>query len=309
MSQPRTGIEHVNGIRSAYRHWTGPSHAQHPPVILLHGVLQSGEGMRHLAEQLSLDREVLVPDLRGRGNSDRPQGGYDPPTMASDVARLIDRLGIERPALIGRLHGGLVAYHLAARRPELVCGVVLGDANPEVTADRASQALAAVGSLPGAFASLADATRFYEEGLGLPPDRARHDIPSDLEAMPDGGYRWRHDLDIVRQIEAAAIRDPIGMSWRVRCPVLILRGQRGEIRPGDRRTDAGDDTASQGADDLRREPRRFSGTGIRTDAGGDPVVPVRSGRRRLITAAMGAVAKLLIRGTASGDVIDGAGES
>jgi pimeloyl-ACP methyl ester carboxylesterase len=232
MSQPRTGIEDVNGVRLAYRHWTGPSHAQHPPVILLHGVLQSGEGMRHLAEQLSLDREVLVPDLRGRGNSDRPQDGYDPATMAGDVAGLIDRLGIERPALIGRLHGGLVAYQLAARRPELVCGVVLGDANPEVTADRASQALAAVSALPEAFASLADATRFYEEGLGLPPDRARHDIPSDLEAMPDGGYRWRHDLDVVRQIEAAAIpRSGWDVLAQLRCPVLILRGQRGEIRP------------------------------------------------------------------------------
>ena len=71
----------------------------------------------HLAEQLSLDREVLVPDLRGRGESDRPDDGYDPPTMADDVAELIDRLGIERPALIERLHGGLVAYQLAARRP------------------------------------------------------------------------------------------------------------------------------------------------------------------------------------------------
>jgi pimeloyl-ACP methyl ester carboxylesterase len=232
MSQPRTGIQDVNGVRLAYRHWTGPAHAQHPPVILLHGVLQSGEGMRHLAEQLSLDREVLVPDLRGRGDSDRPQDGYDPATMAGDVAGLIDRLGIERPALIGRLHGGLVAYQLAARRPELVCGVVLGDANPEVTADRASQALAAVSALPEAFASLADATRFYEEGLGLPPDRARHDIPSDLEAMPDGGYRWRHDLDIVRQIEAAAIpRSDWDVLAQLRCPVLILRGQRGEIRP------------------------------------------------------------------------------
>jgi pimeloyl-ACP methyl ester carboxylesterase len=232
MSQPRTSSEQVNGIRLAYRDWTGPANAQQPPVVLLHGVLQTGEGMRHLAEQLSLDREVLVPDLRGRGDSDRPDEGYDPPTMADDVAGLIDRLGIERPALIGRLHGGLIAYHLAARRPDQVCGVVLGDANPEVTADRASQALADVGSLPRAFASHAAATRFYEEGLGLPPDRARHDIPSDLEATPGGGYRWRHDLEIVRRIETAAIpRSDWDVLARLRCPVLILRGQRGEIRP------------------------------------------------------------------------------
>jgi pimeloyl-ACP methyl ester carboxylesterase len=231
MSQPRTGFAEIDGVRLAYRHWTGPADAAHPPVVLLHGVLQTGEGMRHLAEQLSLDREVLVPDLRGRGESDRPDGRYDPPTMADDVAGLIDRLDIARPALIGRLHGGLVAYHLAARRPELVCGVVLGDANPEVTADRAAQALADVSALPRQFASYADAARFYEEGLGLSPDRARHDIPSDLEAAPDGGYRWRHDLEIVRRIEAAAIpRSDWEVLVRVRCPALILRGQRGEIR-------------------------------------------------------------------------------
>jgi pimeloyl-ACP methyl ester carboxylesterase len=231
MSQPRSDFEQVNGVRLAYRHWMGPSNAQHPPVVLLHGVLQTGEGMRHLADQLALDREVLVPDLRGRGDSDRPDGGYDPPTMADDVAGLIDRLGIKRPALIGRLHGGLVAYHLAARRPELVSGVILGDANPEVTADRASQALAEVSSLPQAFASHADAARFYEEGLGLPPDRARHDIPSDLEEVPGGGYRWRHDLEIVRRIEAAAIpRSDWDVLAQLRCPALILRGQRGEIR-------------------------------------------------------------------------------
>ncbi|HEX2280834.1 MAG TPA: alpha/beta hydrolase [Thermomicrobiales bacterium] len=231
MSESRNDFEPVNGVRLAYRHWPGPSNARRPPVVLLHGVLQSGEGMRHLAEQLSLDREVLVPDLRGRGKSDRPVDSYDPATMADDVAELIDRLGIERPALIGRLHGGLVAYHLAARRPELVSGVVLGDANPEVTADRAAQALAAVNLLPGAFASHEDATRFYEQGLGLPPDRARHDIPSDLEATPGGGYRWRHDLDIVRRIESAAVpRSDWDVLARVRCQTLILRGQRGEIR-------------------------------------------------------------------------------
>ena len=231
MSDPRTDFADIDGVRLAYRHWTGPAGAEHPSVVLLHGVLQTGEGMRHLAEQLSLDREVLVPDLRGRGESDRPDGSYDPPTMADDVAGLIDWLGIERPALIGRLHGGLVAFHLAARRPDLVCGVVLGDTNPEVTVDRAAQALADVSSLPREFASHADATRFYEEGLGLSPDRARHDIPSDLEAGPDGRYRWRHDLEIVRRIEASAIpRSDWDVLARVRCPALILRGQRGEIR-------------------------------------------------------------------------------
>src|SRR5687767_2053718 len=125
MSEPRVGIERVNGIAMAFRHWPEPPHSLHPPVVLLHGVLQTGEGMRHLAERLSLDSEVLAPDLRGRGESEQPDDGYDPATMADDVAALIERLGIDPPVVIGRLHGGLVSYHLCARRPDLVCGLVL----------------------------------------------------------------------------------------------------------------------------------------------------------------------------------------
>jgi pimeloyl-ACP methyl ester carboxylesterase len=231
MSESRTGVERVNGVSLAFRHWPGTRESHRPPVVLLHGGLQTGEGMRHLAQQLSFDREVLVPDLRGRGLSEQPQNGYEPATMADDVAALIDRIGIDRPALIGRLHGGLVAYHLASRRPDMIRGVILGDASPEMSAEQASRTVAAVNSLPRRFASYEEAARFYEEGLGLPPARARHDLPSDLEAMPNGGYRWRHNLDIIDKIMAAAIpRSDWDVLAQVRCPVLILRGQRGQIR-------------------------------------------------------------------------------
>ncbi|MGH2614404.1 MAG: alpha/beta fold hydrolase [Thermomicrobiales bacterium] len=231
MTEPRTGVERVNGVSLAYRHWPAEQKSHRPPAVLLHGGLQTGEGMRHLAEQLSLDREVLVPDLRGRGLSEQPAAGYDPATMADDVAALIDRLGLGRSVVIGRLHGGLIAYHLAARQPDMICGVILGDASPELSEQQAAQTLAAVSSLPRAFASYEEATRFYEEGLGLSPARARHDIPSDLEVTTNGGYRWRHNLDIIDRIVAAAIpRSDWDVVAQVRCPVLILRGQRGQIR-------------------------------------------------------------------------------
>jgi pimeloyl-ACP methyl ester carboxylesterase len=232
MTQPRVATAEANGVTLAYRHWDSPSRALHPPTVLLHGVLQTGEGMAHLAEALSQKGEVLVPDLRGRGQSEQPAGGYDPRTMADDVAGLLDSLGFSPSVLIGRLHGGLVAYHLAARRPELVCGLVLGDATPEVSQERAARVLARVAALPPQFSSREEAERFYEEGLRLPPARARHDLPSDLERSVDGGYRWRHNLDLVARIEAAAMpRSDWEILASVQCPTLILSGQRGEIRP------------------------------------------------------------------------------
>ena len=230
MTVPRITRESANGLQMEVRSWPGPDAASNPPVVILHGVLQTSQGMRHLAERMAMDGEVLVPDLRGRGGTDRPDSGYDAATMAEDVGALIEGRGLSPAVVIGRLHGGLVAYHLAARRPELVRGVVLGNATPEVSSERAARVLARVSAIPRQFASREDAERFYEEVLGLSPARVRSDIPSDLEAQPDGSYRWRHDLDIVARIEAAATpRSDWHVLGRVRCPMLVLRGQRGEL--------------------------------------------------------------------------------
>ena len=232
MSREGLGVAQANGITVAFRHWPAPAAAVHPPVVLLHGVLQSNEGMRHLAERLALDGEVLVPDLRGRGASDRPGSGYEPATMADDVAALVQKLGVDLPVVIGRLHGGLVAYYLAARYPGLLRGAILGDASPEVSKGRAERALASLREIPRRFASREDAERYYEDSFEVSAERARHDIPSDLEPAPDGGLRWRHDLDLVHRIESAAMpRSDWHVLARIRCPVLILRGLRGEIRP------------------------------------------------------------------------------
>ena len=205
---PEKGDAHVNGIRLVYRSWAGPPRPTYPPTVLLHGLLQSGEGMANLAAHLARAGRVVVPDLRGRGESDQPEGGYDPGTMADDVAGLIERLGLDRPVVIGRLHGGLVAYHLAAR------------------------AMARVRALPPRFDSLDAALAFYLETLGLSEARARHDIPHDLVPDDAGGYRWRHNRALVERIEAAAMpRADWDVLARVRCPLLLLRGQRGEVPP------------------------------------------------------------------------------
>lgn len=227
---PRDGFVRANGIRLRYLDWAGPEVARRPPALLLHGVLQSSEGMANLASHLARKGRVVVPDLRGRGGSDKPEDGYDPATMADDVAGLIEALSLDRPVVIGRLHGGLVAYHLAARRPELVRGLVLGDTAPEVDPARAERALATIRALPARFASEDEALAFYQDRLGLSEARARHDLPHDLVPGDDGGLRWRHDRDVVERVEAASLpRSDWDVLARTACPTLLLRGQRGEV--------------------------------------------------------------------------------
>lgn len=226
------GRVRAGGIDQAYRRWAGPPEQRLPPVIILHGVLQAGEGMYYLAEVLSAWSEVVVPDLRGRGDTEQTDDGYDPATMAADVAALLDELGVGPAVVIGRKHGGVVAYHLAAARPDLVAGLVLGDTSPEISEARAQRVRERMATLPRVFDSLEAAERFYEEGMGLPIDRARNDMPIDLQALDDGRLSWRHNLDLVARIENACMpRSDWEMIERVTCPILILRGHRGEITP------------------------------------------------------------------------------
>jgi pimeloyl-ACP methyl ester carboxylesterase len=232
MSEPTVAFAPANGITMAYRRWPAPERSPHLPVVLLHGGLQTGDGMRHLAECLAQSGPVLVPDLRGRGETDQPEDGYDPATMAADVAALVGHLELGPSVVIGRHHGGLVAYHLAAREPEMVSGLILGDATPEVSPERAARIKALVSALPAEFAWREEAERFYEEELRLPAARARHDMPSDLEQCADGRFRWRHNLEVVARLADACLpRSDWAVLERIRCPTLILRGQRGQIRP------------------------------------------------------------------------------
>lgn len=226
-----TGRVSTNGIELAYRLWPAKRDAVNAPTVLLHGVLQTGDGMRLLAEQLSAAGEVLAPDLRGRGGSSQPDAGYEPDAMAADVAGLLLQLGWNRAVVIGRLHGAIVAYHLAARFPELVQALVIGNAAPEVNASQAQHVLAAVANLPREFANQTDAETFYERELGLSPARIHNDLLLDLEPRSNGRMVWKHNLDIVRSIEAAANpRNDWELLSSIACPTLILRGQRGGIR-------------------------------------------------------------------------------
>jgi pimeloyl-ACP methyl ester carboxylesterase len=113
----------VNGVRINYK-----IGGQGPPVVLLHGYTETSHMWLPLMPLLAKNHTVIAPDLRGAGNSERPQGGYDKKTMAKDMRELVHQLGYKQVSLVGHDIGLMVAYAYAAQYPEEVSKVVLMDA-------------------------------------------------------------------------------------------------------------------------------------------------------------------------------------
>jgi len=97
-----------------------------PAVVALHGFADTGDMWQPLAAQLVAIHTVIVPDLRGMGLSSQPAGGYDKKTQGVDIARVLDKLGIETADLVTHDIGNMVGYAFAAQFPTKVrCWVVM----------------------------------------------------------------------------------------------------------------------------------------------------------------------------------------
>jgi len=96
------------------------------PLLLIHGLMVSGEMYRPALPGLAQHHHLIVPDLRGYGHSRALPGPYTVTQLADDLARLLDDLGIDTAVdVLGYSQGGAVAQQLAYARPDRVRGLVL----------------------------------------------------------------------------------------------------------------------------------------------------------------------------------------
>src|ERR1700749_3039312 len=123
----------VDGFVLAYdRFGTGE------PLLLLHGGPGYRTDYRALGPALSLGSacDVIVPDLRGFGESDKhavdPAGQYSPSAQARSVAGLIRELGLDQVLLAGYDVGSRVAQAVAAGYPDLIRALVISPPLPGI---------------------------------------------------------------------------------------------------------------------------------------------------------------------------------
>ena len=93
-----------------------------PPLLLLHGYPQTGYMWHKIAPRLAETFSVVIPDLRGYGDSDKPptditHGPYSKRAMAADMVAVMRALGHTRFAVAGHDRGGRVAHRLARDHP------------------------------------------------------------------------------------------------------------------------------------------------------------------------------------------------
>lgn len=118
----------VNGVQLAYER-----RGKGTPLVLLHGFPLDHHLWDEVVPLLEDTFDVILPDLRGFGESTTVDSPYSMDDYASDIAGLLDQLGVQKAAIVGHSMGGYAALAFARLYPERVSG--LGLISSQVLAD------------------------------------------------------------------------------------------------------------------------------------------------------------------------------
>jgi pimeloyl-ACP methyl ester carboxylesterase len=111
------------GIKLAYE----DQGAGKQTFVFIHGWTCERSSFAPQAKYFAQRHRVISVDLRGHGQSDKPEGHYPITAYAEDIAYLIEQLGLDGVLAVGHSMGGAVVLQLAAKHPERLAGIVMID--------------------------------------------------------------------------------------------------------------------------------------------------------------------------------------
>ena len=110
----------VNGVKIYYE-----IHGEGEPIVLLHGFTMSNNMWDEWIEDLSKNYKLILPDLRGHGNSTNPSNKFTHKESASDIYGLLDLLNIDKFNAIGFSSGAMTLTHMATMDTTRILAMVL----------------------------------------------------------------------------------------------------------------------------------------------------------------------------------------
>lgn len=196
-----------------------------PPLLLLHGLLVSGEMFAPLVPRLARTRRLLIPDLRGHGRSGQLPGPYSVPQLAHDLLGLLDAKEIAEVDVLGYSQGGAVAQQFALEHPErvrrlaLVCTYAFNRLSPGERLEGLAMPVAVRLLGTKTVARLAERAAL-RQGLD-------HTLAEQLRAL----VAANRTQPMVAAVRAALAFDSRSRLHELRCPVLIVAGERDTAVP------------------------------------------------------------------------------
>ena len=226
-------------LKLHYLDWGNPDA---PDVLLIHGSQDNCHNWDWTAEQLCQDYHVIVPDLRGHGDSEWVKGSpYNILDYVYDIAQLVEQENLNPVNVISHSMGGTVACLFAGVYPEKVSSLVsvegVGgfwymrtDEHPQTRIREWVDGTRQLSSrVPRKYANLSEAfQRMQKSNPHLSEERARHLTAHGSNRNEDGTYSWKFD-------NYTHSRSPLGMDFndmtqlweKIACPTLLMNARQG----------------------------------------------------------------------------------
>jgi haloacetate dehalogenase len=223
-----------------------------PPLLLLHGYPQTHVMWHKIAPQLASDFSLVIPDLRGYGDSSKPPEGenhiaYSKRAMAQDQVEVMEKLGFTRFGMVAHDRGARVGHRLALDHPNRLSKLVLMDILPTLYLYRTSNHKFAtaywhwfflIRPAPFPETLIANSSDFFLKSLiggligGLIPNAITPEAYGEyLRCFRDPGtihggcedYRASATIDLAH--------DEADIDHKIQCPLLVLWGEKGFLGP------------------------------------------------------------------------------
>lgn len=224
-------------------HFLDWGNADKPNVLLVHGVQDHCHSWDRVSHVLCSDYHVVVPDMRGHGDSEWVRGAaYSPLDYMYDLNQLIDQEDLAPVHIVAHSMGGNIASILAGTFPEKVAsftsiegvggfrGWYDGEDPPQARIRNwVDQVKGLAGRVPRRYDSLADAfQRMQKSNPHLSENQARHLTVHGSNRNEDGTYTWKFDnYTHSRPVYRMPFDDLKALWLEIDCPILLVNGKQG----------------------------------------------------------------------------------